>query len=86
MYRTSDLYVAAGLVIASGKSPVMELSGGLAFCNFDDPAIEPFIGMLNRGELSVDVRKLRIEHIALKKRVFARIDKKGQQNEKPASD
>jgi len=82
MFRTSDLYVAAGLVVASGIHPIkMDISEGIVFCEFDDPRLTPFVAQLNRGDLLVDIRALRIEHIALKKQVFQIVDKKGPQNE-----
>jgi hypothetical protein len=82
MFRTSDLYVAAGLVIASGIHPdKMDIQGGIVYCEFNDPGLELFIAKLNAGDLRVDVRALRIEHIDLKKRVFEIVDKKGLNHE-----
>lgn len=82
MFRTSDLYVAAGLSVAGGVRPErMEVAGGIVYCQFDNPAIDKLVGKLEAGELLVDIRALRIEHIALKKKVFELIDKKGQHHE-----
>ena len=86
MFRTSDLYVAAGLTVASGiQADKMIIEGGIVFCEYDNPALDVHVRALHAGELKVDVRALRIEHIALKKRVFELVDKKGKDNENAAA-
>ncbi|GEM_PF-3990065 len=82
MFRTSDLYVAAGLQIAGGRqADRLEIDGGIVYCHFDAAVFDSALRALHSGDLKVDVRALRIEHIALKKKVFELVDKKGKSDE-----
>lgn len=82
MFRTSDLYVAAGLQIAGGRqADRLEIEGGIVYCYFDADLFATPLKALHSGDLKVDVRALRIEHIALKKKVFELVDKKGKSDE-----
>lgn len=83
IYATTDLYIAAALILTSGEQPDrIEVQHGdiCAVIWNDDLKLSAQISKLETGALLVDPKKFRNIHIELKKRVLSVIDQRKEKD------
>jgi hypothetical protein len=74
-YSTTDLYIAAALIVCSGNPPdeytvSHDLDKAIVNCTWNNrTAVEPHASNAKSNQLTVDIVKLREAHLELKRRV-----------------